>query len=354
MDIELRLSTQHNLKPDMKDVGFGTVFTDHMFVLNYTEGIGWHDARIVPYAPFELDPSTAMIHYGQGIFEGLKAYRTIDGTVQLFRPDENATRLNASAKRLRIPQIDEADFLEAVTTFVGVEKDWVPSEPGTSLYIRPFIFATDSALGLHASRTYIFCIIACPVGNYYKEGINPVSIYVESRDVRAVRGGTGEAKTAGNYAASLRAGEEAIERGFTQVLWLDGVERKYVEEVGSMNVFFKISGEVITPALHGSVLSGITRKSCIELMKSWDQIVTERRITIDEIIKASEDGTLEEAFGTGTAAVVSPIGSITYEGKTYDINKKQIGPTTQKLYDQLTGIQWGKIKDSFGWTITLK
>ena len=338
-------------KPDPKTLVFGRSFSDHMFVMNYDTEKGWHNGRIVPYGPFELDPSAMVLHYAQEVFEGMKAYRTPDGGVQLFRPMENALRLQSSCERLCIPAIDPQTVVDAITQLVKVEADWVPSEPDTSLYIRPFVIATDPALGVHASHTYIFAVICCPVGAYYKEGINPVRIYVEDEDVRAVRGGTGYTKCGGNYAASIRAGERAEEKGYAQVLWLDGVERKYIEEVGSMNVMFQVDGTVITPKLTGSVLPGITRKSCIELIKSWGIPVEERLITAQELFDAAEAGKLDEAWGTGTAAVVSPIGEMGWEGKHITVSGGKIGTLTQKLYDTLTGIQWGKIPDEHGWTV---
>ena len=338
-------------KPDPKTLVFGRSFSDHMFVMNYDTEKGWHNGRIVPYGPFELDPSAMVLHYAQEVFEGMKAYRTPDGGVQLFRPMENALRLQSSCERLCIPAIDPQTVVDAITQLVKVEADWVPSEPDTSLYIRPFVIATDPALGVHASHTYIFAVICCPVGAYYKEGINPVRIYVEDEDVRAVRGGTGYTKCGGNYAASIRAGERAEEKGYAQVLWLDGVERKYIEEVGSMNVMFQVDGTVITPKLTGSVLPGITRKSCIELIKSWGIPVEGRLITAQELFDAAEAGKLDEAWGTGTAAVVSPIGEMGWEGKHITVSGGKIGTLTQKLYDTLTGIQWGKIPDEHGWTV---
>jgi branched-chain amino acid aminotransferase len=351
--ISIQLSNTHKSKPDMTNVPFGTYFTDHMFLMNYTQGKGWHDPRIVPYGPISLEPSAMVFHYAQEIFEGMKAYRTAEGHVQLFRPMENIKRMNSSAERLCIPQLPEDLFLEALKTLVEIEKDWVPSEPGTSLYIRPFVIATDPHVGVHASHTYLFAIITCPVGSYYAEGINPVKIMIEHDDVRAVRGGTGYTKCGGNYAASIRAGERAAEKGFSQVLWLDGVHRKYIEEVGSMNVMFKIEGTIVTPALTGSVLPGITRKSCIELLKAWGYEVQERAISVDELITAAHSGALEEAWGTGTAAVVSPIGEIAYEGEDHQVNAGMIGEVTQKLYDTLTGIQWGKLPDTHGWVETV-
>ena len=337
-------------RPDEANLGFGKKFTDHMFVMNYTEGKGWHDGRIVPYAPFELDPACMVFHYAQEIFEGMKAYRTADGTVQLFRPVENARRINASGERMCIPPIPEEDFVDAVKELVAVDEDWVPHAPGTSLYIRPFIIASDVALGVHASKTYIFCVICSPSGSYYAGGMSPVKIYVENDDVRAVRGGTGFTKCGGNYAGSIRAAEKAEKAGYSQVLWLDGVERKYIEEVGAMNVMFKINGEIVTPALTGSILPGITRKSCIEVLKSKGFKVSERLLSIDELAQAMADGTLEEAWGCGTAAVVSPIGELCYKDQVFTVSGGKIGEVTQMLYDTLTGIQWGKLEDSFGWT----
>ena len=335
---------------DEGKLGFGRSFSDHMFLMNYTEGKGWHDGRIVPYAPLELDPSCMVLHYAQEVFEGMKAYRWEDGSIHLFRPYENAKRMQNSNERLCMPAVPEDMFVEAIKELVSVDAEWVPHNPGTSLYIRPFIFATDAHLGVHASATYLFCIICSPSGSYYPNGMSPVDIYVESRDVRAVRGGTGYTKCGGNYAASLRAGQEAEKKGYVQVLWLDGVERKYVEEVGAMNVMFKVGGKVITPMLSGSILPGVTRKSCIDLIRSWGIEVEERLITAEELFEAAENGTLEEAWGCGTAAVISPIGSMGWEDKKITINEGKIGETAQKLYDTLYGIQSGKVEDSLGWT----
>lgn len=343
----------YRAKPDPNTLVFGKTFTDHMFLMNYTAGRGWHDGRIVPYGPLCLEPSAMVFHYAQEVFEGMKAYRNPEGGVQLFRPMENVRRINSSCARMCIPQLPEEEALAAIEQLVRLEQDWVPSAPGTSLYIRPFIIATTPSLGVHAAHDYLFCIICCPVGAYYAEGINPVRIYVENEDVRAVRGGTGYTKCGGNYAASIRAGERAEEQGYAQVLWLDGVHRKYIEEVGSMNVLFKIDGKVITPALTGSVLPGITRKSCLELLKSWGIPVEERLITAEELFNAAESGKLEEAFGSGTAAVVSPIGEMGWGEKHVVVNGGKIGPLTQKLYDTLTAIQWGTQPDPFGWIVKL-
>ncbi|MCD8212062.1 MAG: branched-chain amino acid aminotransferase [Oscillospiraceae bacterium] len=337
-------------KPDPDTLEFGKVFTDHMFLMNYEAGRGWHDPRIVPYGPLMLDPSAMVLHYAQEVFEGLKAYRRPDGQIQLFRPEENGKRMINSCERMCIPPVSVENFVEAVKAIVREEKDWVPSAPDTSLYIRPFIIATEPCLGVHAALRYIFCIICSPVGAYYASGIDPVRIFVENEDVRAVRGGTGFTKCGGNYAASIRASERAEEKGFTQVLWLDGVERKYIEEVGSMNVLFKLDDKVVTPMLSGSVLPGITRRSCIELLESWDIPVEERLISAQELFDAADTGHLEEAWGSGTAAVISPIGEMDWNGRKALLNQGKTGPLTQRLYDTLTGIQWGKIPDPFGWT----
>lgn len=354
-EIKVELTKQPKAKPtDETKLGFGSVFTDHMFVMNYDEGQGWHDARIVPYGPIELDPSAMCLHYGQTVFEGMKAYRAKDGRVLLFRPEKNMARLNVSNERLCIPKIDEAFALKCIEKLVSIEKDWIPTAEGTSLYIRPFIFATDAHVGVHPGKHLMFMVICSPVGAYYPEGLNPVKIYVESKYVRAVRGGMGYAKTGGNYAASLKAQDEAEEQKYTQVLWLDGVERKYVEEVGTMNVFFVIGDEVVTPALQGSILPGVTRMSAIEILKSWGLNVSERPIEIQEIYDAYQNGQLKEAFGTGTAAVISPIGQLKWDDHVMEINNGKIGEISQRLYDTLTGIQWGNIEDTMHWTVEVK
>ncbi len=357
MSDKIKFIETSNLKQkpvDENKLGFGSIFTDYMFLMDYDEGMGWHDARIVPYGPISLDPAAACFHYAQEVFEGLKAYRAEDGKILLFRPWENFKRLNESNKRLCIPAIDEELALEGLLELVNIEKDWIPSVENASLYIRPFIIATEAKLGVKASAKYIYAVILSPSGPYYPEGLNPVKIYVEDNYVRSVKGGTGFAKTGGNYACSLIAQEEAHEQNYSQVLWLDGVERKYIEEVGAMNIFFVLDGEVVTPSLCGSILPGITRKSVVELLKSWGMNVSERRITIDEISKAYDDGKLLEVFGSGTAAVISPVGTLKYEDKVMEIGGGKIGELSQKLYDTLTGIQWGKIEDTFGWTIEVK
>ncbi len=354
MEIRIERTATPKAKPaDETKLGFGHIFTDHMFVMNYDTGLGWHDARIVPYGDITLSPAAMCLHYGQEIFEGLKAYRTADGSVQLFRPEENFKRMNVSCDRMVIPPINEADVLEALKTLVKVEEDWVPHAEGASLYIRPFIFATDPYVGVRPADHYLFMIILSPSGAYYSTGLNPVKIYVEKKYVRAVRGGTGFAKTAANYAISLKGQQEAHDQDYEQVLWLDGVEQKYIEEVGSMNIFFVIDGEVITPELTGSVLPGITRKSVLQLCESWGMKVSERRITIDEVAKAYDEGKLDEVFGTGTAAVISPVGHLKWGDKVMEIGGNKIGPVSQKIYDTMTGIQWGTMEDPFGWVVKI-
>lgn len=353
MEIKITRAATLKEKPDSSTLVFGQSFTDHMFIVDYYAGKGWQDARIVPYGPLQIDPAAKVLHYAQEIFEGLKAYRTADGSVQLFRPMDNIRRMNASAERLSLPQVPEDLALAGITELVKLEQDWVPSEEGTSLYIRPFVIGVDPALGVHSSHHCMYIVIVCPVGAYYPEGLAPVKIYVEDQDVRAVKGGTGMAKTGGNYAASLRAGDRAEAKGYTQVLWLDGVHRKYIEEVGAMNVMFKVNGKILTPDLNGSVLDGITRRSCIQLLKDWGYEVEERRISAEELFEAAKKGTMEEAWGTGTAAVVSPIGELAEGDEKVIINNNQIGPITQRLYDELTGIQWGRVADPHGWIMKL-
>ena len=332
-------------------LGFGKIFTDHMFVMDYTEGKGWHDARIVPFQNLVMSPAAMVFHYGQEMFEGLKAYKGVDGKVRLFRPDMNAKRTNDTNDRLCIPNLPVEDFVEAVKAVVKVDEDWIPTEDGTSLYIRPFIIATDEFLGVAPSKTYKFIIILAPSGAYYESGLAPVGIWIEDEYVRAVKGGMGFAKTGGNYAASLIAQVKAHDDGYSQVLWLDGVERKYIEEVGAMNIFFKIDGKIVTPMLNGSILPGVTRNSVIALCKKMGYEVEERRISAQELIDAQKSGKLEECFGTGTAAVISPVGKLRYVDDVMIINNNEIGEVSQKLYDTLTGIQWGKREDDMGWTV---
>ena len=349
--MQVALTKSANLKPkhDETKLGFGTIFTDHMFNMDYHPDKGWYNPRIEPYAAIQMDPATMVLHYGQGVFEGLKAYRTDAGAIQLFRPQENFKRLNRSAHRLCIPELDPDFALDALKQLLVLEQDWVPREPGTTLYIRPTIIATDPFLGVRASFTYRYFVILSPVGAYYAEGFNPIKIWVTREYVRAVRGGVGETKTIGNYAASLYAGERAHKEGYTQVLWLDGVEQKYVEEVGAMNIFFLIGDELVTPMLSGSILPGITRKSVVALTKQFGLKVAERKISIDEVINAHAAGTLKEIFGSGTAAVVSPVGELKYGDQVITVGDGSVGALSQKLYDEIQHIQFGQAPDPFGW-----
>ena len=352
LDIKITKTTEPKKKPEPgTPLGFGKIFTDHMFIMDYTEGKGWHDPRIVPFQNISLSPAAMVYHYGQEMFEGLKAYKGENGEVYLFRPDKNAERAQKTNDRLCIPQIPVEDFVQACKAVVEVDKDWIPTDPGTSLYIRPFIIATDEFLGVAPSETYLFMVILAPSGAYYESGLDPVGIWIEDEYVRAVRGGMGFAKTGGNYAASLIGQVKAHNDNYSQVLWLDGVERKYIEEVGSMNIFFKIDGKVVTPMLNGSILPGVTRNSTIELCKSWGYEVEERRISVDELLEAQKTGKLEECFGTGTAAVISPVGKLRYVDDVMVINNGEIGELSQKLYDTMTGIQYGKLDDPFGWRV---
>ena len=352
LNIRYELVNERKPKPDWNNLGFGNYFTDHMFIMDYNEGMGWHDARIIPYQNLSLDPACMVFHYAQEMFEGLKAYRTPNGDIQLFRPDKNIERMNNTNTRLCIPQLDNNDVLDAIKAIVSVEREWVPVADGTSLYIRPFIIATDVHIGVHPSHSYKFIIILSPVGSYYPEGIKPVKIFVEREYVRAVKGGTGYAKVGGNYACSLMGQQKAQQLGYSQVLWLDGIEHKYIDEVGAMNVFFVIDGTVVTPTLEGgNILPGVTRASCIQLLSSLGYKVEERKLALDEVIEAYNSGKLDEAFGTGTAAVVSPIGLLDTGDVKMTINGGEIGGVAQKLYDTLTGIQWGKRSDDFGWTV---
>jgi branched-chain amino acid aminotransferase len=349
--MQLTIKKAEKLKehPNDSSLAFGTVFTDHMFNMDYNPEQGWHNPRIEPYGAINFDPSTMVLHYGQAIFEGLKAFNTKSGDIQIFRPKENISRFNRSAHLLCIPELDEAFHLDILKQLIDIERDWVPKAPGTALYIRPTIIATDAYLGVRASHTYRFFIILSPVGAYYPEGFNPVKIWVTKSHVRAVPGGMGEAKTPGNYAASLYAGEEATRNGYTQVLWLDGVEHKYVEEVGSMNIFFVIDDEIITPRLNGSILPGITRDSVIVLAKNWNLKISEKKISIDEVLEANDSGRLQEIFGTGTAAVISPVGELKYGDRVIKIGDGKVGPMALKFFDAITDIQYGRVEDKMGW-----
>jgi len=351
--IRITKTTSKKEKPKDKDLTFGTVFTDHMFVADFQEEKGWYDPRVDPYAPLSLDPATAVLHYGQSLFEGLKAFRAKDGSIRLFRPQKHVERLNRTARRMSIPEIDPELILRSWTTLVDVDRDWVPSSVGTSLYIRPTVIASEAFLGVRPAKEYLYYVILSPVGPYYPEGLAPTKIKVIDNYVRAVGGGLGEAKTSANYAASLYAAEEAKHEGFTQVLWLDGVHHKYLEEVGTSNIMLQIGDEVITPPLAGTILPGVTRDSALTLMREWGLRVSERAVTIDEVVGAAHKGTLKEVWATGTAAVISPVGELAYKGERIVVNGGHIGPLSQKLYDTIVGIQYGTTPDAHGWTLSL-
>ena len=353
MELAIHLADDLKAKPDESNLGFGIHFTDHMFNMDYAPDKGWHNPRIEPYAFMKMDPACMVLHYGQAVFEGLKVYRTDSGSIQLFRPKDNLSRMNRSCQIICIPEFDEEFALEALKELVNLEKDWVPHVPQTSLYIRPTIVAVDPALGLRVSNTYRFFIILSPVGAYYAEGFNPVKIMVSHDHVRAVKGGIGEAKTPGNYAASLLAGQKAKENGYSQVLWLDGIERRYIEEVGAMNIFFVLDDELITPELSGSILPGITRDSVLQLAKMWGLKATERKISIEELMDAGDSGKLQEVFGSGTAAVISPVGKIKWAEKEITIGSEQIGPLTKRFFKKITAIQYGQAEDPCGWIETV-
>ena len=355
MSVKIEMVAENDLKakPDESALGFGVHFTDHMLVMNYREGDGWQEPVIKKYGDFSLDPAAMALHYGQAIFEGLKAYRSDDGGISLFRPEDNLRRMNDSASRMCMPNIDVDEVLAAMKKLIDVDRDWVPGTPGATLYIRPTMIASEAGLGVRPAKEYIFFIIMSPVGAYYAEGFNPVKIYVTDDYVRAVKGGVGNVKTAGNYAASILASLEAQGKGYTQVLWLDAVERKYVEEIGTSNIFFLISDELVTPALSGSILPGITRDSVMKLAGEWGIKVNERPISIDEVIDAIEVGSLQEIFASGTAAVISPVGALSYKGKEFSINDEKTGPLAQRLFDELQGIQFGDRQDPFGWRIPI-
>jgi len=352
LEIQVTKATSLKAKPaDESALGFGRIFTDHMFIMDYEEGRGWHDARVVPYAPFAIDPAAMVLHYGQEIFEGMKCYRRADGGLQLFRPMDNFARMTRSAQRMCMPALDEETAMEGLKKLIELDQDWVPHRDGTSLYIRPTMISMDVGLGVHASKTYRFFIILSPVGAYYKEGLKPVSIYVEDEYVRAVRGGVGFTKCAGNYAASILAGDIAEKKGYSQVLWLDGVEQRYVEEVGSMNMMFAYGTHIVTPKLNGSILPGITRDSILKLARKLGYQADEERLDIHQIFADAKSGKMTEAFGTGTAAVISPVGVLAMKDEKVTLGDGGIGPLAQKLYDTLTGIQYGRLEDPFGWIV---
>ncbi len=340
---------QLKTKPAQDSLGFGNHFTDHMFLMKWNRQSGWHDAKICPYQEFKLDPAAMVFHYGQAIFEGMKAYKGEQGQVYLFRPQDNIARMNSSALRMCMPRLPVEKVFKALKALVYLDRDWIPTLEGATLYIRPTMIAVEPALGVRPSGEYYFFVIMCPVGAYYPEGFSPTKIYVTDKYARAVKGGVGHVKCAGNYAASIMAAQEAHQTGYTQVLWLDACEHKYVEEVGTSNIFFMIGNELITPPLGGSILPGITRDSVIRLAQSWGVTVVEKPITIDEVVAASINGTLTEAFGTGTAAVISPVGELCYQDQKYSINSGKTGELSQRLFDELQAIQNGRQEDPFKW-----
>ena len=352
MEIRVTPARTDRLKEKPEDdsqLGFGDIFTDHMFLMDYQRGKGWFNPRVEPYHHLAIDPAAMALHYGQELFEGLKAYRGQDNGIYLFRARDNFERLNRGAKRLAMSEVDIDVAMEGMKKLILLDQEWVPRSSGTSLYIRPTLIATEAHLGVRPANEYLFFIILGPVGAYYKEGLNPVKIYAEDQYVRAAVGGTGDTKSAGNYAASLLAAERAHEKGCTQVLWLDARERKYVEEVGTMNIFFVIEDEVITAPLTGSILPGITRDSVIHMVNDWGMKVSERSLSIDEIIAAAKDGRLREAFGTGTAAVISPVGQIIYKDKEYVVSGGEMGALSQRLYAEIMAIQYAQKEDPYEW-----
>jgi branched-chain amino acid aminotransferase len=349
ISIPIRRTEAPRTKPEDSALEFGTVFTDHIFLQDYDVEQGWHSPRIEPYQSLVLDPAAAVLHYAQAIFDGLKAFRQPDGRVRLFRPRKHAERLINSAVRMCIPPLQAEQVLRSFTSLVDLDRDWVPRARGTSLYIRPTIVATEPYLGVRPAQAYLYYVILSPVGSYYGQGMKPVNILVADQYVRAVEGGVGAAKTAGNYAASLYAAEEAKHKGYAQVLWLDGIHRKYLDEVGTMNIMLRIGDEVLTPPLSGSILPGVTRDSVLTILRDWGISVAERPISMDEVLSAAADGTLREVWGTGTAAAISPVGELAYTDRKIAINGGQIGELTQRLYDTLLGIQYGEQPDTYGW-----
>ena len=354
LNIKVTKTDTPGVRPNKdQPLGFGQIFTDHMFQMVYTDGQGWHDPQVIPFQALSLSPAAMVLHYGQAIFEGMKAYRAPDGRALLFRPEMNAKRCNQSCQRLCIPTIPEEDFIQAIRAVVKVDEGWIPESPGASLYIRPFVIATEARLGVTASKNYMFLIILSPSGTYYPGGMAPIGIRIEDEYVRAIRGGMGYIKASGNYAVSLIGQVKAHEEGYSQVLWLDGIERKYIEEVGSMNIFMKIDGRVLTPALNGSILPGVTRDSILALCREWGLTVEERRVSVDELAAACKEGRVDEMFGTGTAAVVAPVGKLRYRDEVLPVGDSGIGPLSQRLFDALTGIQWGRLPDSHHWTMEI-
>lgn len=351
MNISIEKTTSLKQKPPHDILGFGNYFSDHMFLMDYTEAEGWHNARITPYQPIPLDPGASVLHYGQTVFEGLKAFKQKDGGVALFRPNFNFKRMRDGASRLCMPAPSEEQMLEGIKKLIEVDRSWVPSENGCALYIRPTLIGTEGFLGVRPSKKYIWYVILSPVGAYYKEGLNPVKIWVEQHYTRAALGGLGSTKAGANYAASLLAAENAKKKGYAQVLWSDSKEHRYIEEVGTMNVFFVLKDKVVTPHLNGSILGGATRACAIKILKDWGMNVEERTIAIDEVVENHRLGKLREVFGTGTAAVISPVGELFYNGEPIIINDFKMGDLSQRLYDEITGIQRGEREDKHGWVI---
>jgi branched-chain amino acid aminotransferase len=356
MDLPITLATdaQRRTKPHPDEMGFGIFYSDHMFLMEWRQDRGWHGGRIEPYRPLTLDPAAMVLHYAQAAFEGFKAYPAKDGRILLFRPELNLARMNESMKRICVPPIDEEFVLTAIKKLIAVDRDWIPAGRGQSLYIRPTVIATEPHIGVRPSKQYLFYVITSPVGAYYKEGFSPVKILVEENYVRSAVGGLGGAKAAANYAASLLAAEEANRRGWTQVLWLDAAERKYVEEVGTMNIFFVINDALVTPRLTGSLLPGITRKSVLELAAHWGMKAEERPVTIDEVTQAAEDGSLTEMFGSGTAAIISPVNEFCYKDIPHNLAGPQPGPVAVNLFETLLAIQNGEQQDPFGWVTEVR
>ncbi|UCH92392.1 MAG: branched-chain amino acid aminotransferase [Candidatus Aminicenantes bacterium] len=357
MEIKRTILPPEKLKPMYDDplkLKFGSLFTDHMFTLEYTREQGWHSPEIKPYQPLMLDPAASVFHYGQEIFEGQKAYKSKQNEILLFRPWENAQRFNRSMSRMSMPEIPEQDFLYYEEELLKLEERWIPTKKGASLYIRPTGIATEPALGVKPSSQYLFFIILSPVGPYYSTGFNPVSLWVSKEYCRAGEGGTGDAKAGGNYGASMAATREAHEKGFNQVLWLDAKEHRFVEEVGAMNIFFIMDNQLVTPPLTGTILPGITRQSLMEMAPGMEIEPIEKKVTIDEVVEGIESGRVTEVFGSGTAAVISPVGRINYNNKEYVLNNNQTGPWAQKFFDTLTGIQYGEIEDKYNWVHKVK
>ena len=353
MDIKFELVPEDQRKPKPNDplnLDFGSAFTDHMFSMKYSDDC-WHSPLVGPYKPFSFDPATLCLHYGQGIFEGMKAYRRRD-RVFLFRPEKNFERLNASANRMVMPQISVDFVLDSLKQLLRVESDWIPQVPGTSLYMRPTMIATEVRLGLRSSHEYIFFIILSPVGLYFKDFV-PVGILVSDKYARSASGGVGFAKTMGNYAASLLPGKEAAELGFSQVMYLDSHERKFIEEAGTMNIFILFDDELVTPPLTDTILPGITRDSLIQLARDSGTTVNERSVSIDEVVEGIKSGKVLEVFGAGTAAIVAPIGTLFYKGESFTVADGEIGIITQRLFDELIGIQCGEKEDRHGWVVEI-